>query len=109
MLHKLLLIITLCVPFFSGSAFADDMVKWIDEDGAVHFGNAQFAPAGAGEPVVLHPANGMDVPNVGILLHRESRRVMNIVMIKRARMKNPRGWRGYRGRHGRHSSGRLRG
>jgi hypothetical protein len=100
MLHKLLLVIALCAPFFCGSALANDMVKWTDEDGAVHFGNAQFAPAGAGEPVALHPANRMDVPNLGILHQRASRQKLNIVMIKRVHMKNPRGWRGYQSRRG---------
>lgn len=107
MSHKLLLIIVLCVSFVSGSAFAEDMVKWTDNNGAVHFGDAQFAPAGVGEAVALHPANSMDVPKLGILHQRESRRGMNIVMIKRAHMKNPRGWRGFQSRQSRRS-GRSR-
>ena len=104
MSHKLLLVIALCVPFTSGSAFADDMVKWVDENGAVNFGNAQFAPAGTGERVALHPANGMHVPNLSILNRRASRQEMNIVMIKRVHMENPRGWRGFQSGRRRHSS-----
>ena len=95
MSHKLLLALVVCVSFLSEAAVAADVVKWVDENGTTHFGNAQFAPSGAGEAVALQPANAMDAPNTDILRQHEVRMPMNAVTIDKKHKTNPRGWRGF--------------
>lgn len=45
----------------ASQASAGDIVRWVDVEGNVHFGNPQFGPSGA-ESVEVSPANGMEVP-----------------------------------------------
>ena len=90
---------------------AGEVTKWVDESGVTHFGNPQFAPAGAGEAVTLRPANGMDVPDMAILKQRNTPTAMKATVLERTKKKNPRGWRGHDGRPNRggrptHSRGR---
>ncbi len=40
---------------------AESIARWVDADGVTHFGNPQFAPAGA-KMVEVAPTNGMAVP-----------------------------------------------
>ena len=98
MSHKLLLLLALCLPVLSSAAVDGEVVEWLDAQGVRHFANAQFAPAGKGRAVVLHPTNGMDVPDTRILNRVPARKMMNIVKIDSRPKSNPRGWRGYRGR-----------
>ncbi len=95
MSRKLLYFMTFVTLTSAGSVAADEIVKWVDENGVTHFGNAQFAPQGAGERVEVHNANGMDAPNLNILDRAPEHREMNGVVVERAQVKNPRGWRGY--------------
>ena len=95
MLRKLLIALALCASSMSTLSFADEVVRWVDEDGVTHFGNAQFAPAGSGEKITLANANAMDVPDLGILHRSNARKPMKVTMLERTKMKNPRGWRGY--------------
>ena len=45
----------------AGHLCADTISRWVDAEGVTHFGDVQFAPAGAAT-VVVRPANGMEVP-----------------------------------------------
>ena len=98
MLRKLLFAMALCAPVISSTAAADEVVKWVDEDGITHFGNAQFAPSGAGEMVNIKPANGMDPTDLSILQARKSSRPMNMTTLNRPVLENPRGFRGFHSR-----------
>ena len=98
MSRRLLFLLALCAPVYAASSFAGEISKWVDENGVTHFGNAQFAPAGGGETVAIEPANGMDVPDMAILKKREQSRSVNVRVLQRGKMKNPRGWRGHDGR-----------
>ncbi len=95
MLRKLLYLMAFGALWLTSSAAADEIVRWVDENGVTHFGNAQFAPQGAGERVEIQDANGMDVPNLNILNRTPEHRELNGVVVERAHIKNPRGWRGY--------------
>lgn len=95
MQHKLLIIMALCLSMLASKSFANDVVKWVDEHGVTHFGNAQFAPPGSGESVMVEDANAMDAPDVGILSRREGRSRANITVLERSKLQNPRGWRGF--------------
>ena len=95
MLRKLLILLACSTLFVTGSAAADEVVKWVDADGVTHFGNAQFAPREGAERVDLKEANGMDAPNLMILERAPEYRQLNGVVVERAHVKNPRGWRGY--------------
>ena len=95
MLRELLFLLALCAPIFASSSFANEVVKWVDENGVTHFGNAQFAPPGSGQAVTIEHANAMDAPDVGILSRRESRSRPNVTVLERSKMQNPRGWRGF--------------
>jgi hypothetical protein len=105
MARKLLLILALCLYFFSSAVSAADVVKWVDAAGRTHFGNAQFAPAGAGVAVPLHPANGMHAPDLSILTSRRASKGPMVIMLSRSLITNPRGWRGFSGRSGSHRAG----
>ncbi len=98
MLRKRLIGIALCMPFFASLSLANEVVKWVDENGVTHFGNAQFAPPGSGEAVRIEHANGMDVPDVGVLNNRPKRNRINATVLQRPKLENPRGWRGFNGR-----------
>ena len=105
MTRKLLLALALCFSIFSSAVSAADIVKWVDASGRTHFGNAQFAPAGAGMAVAVHPANGMNVPDLAILTPTRVTNAPKVIMLTRPLTKNPRGWRGFGGRSGPHRSG----
>lgn len=98
MSHKLLLALALCMPFLSDSAFAGDVVKWVDQNGVTHFGDAQFAPAEGAEKITIGPTNPMDETDTGILHRVSTAKPMNVVTVSREVRRNPRGWRGYNGR-----------
>ena len=98
MLRKLLIALVLCAPVYAQQSIAGEVVKWVDEDGVTHFGNAQFAPAGGGEAVKIERANGMAVPKLGILNKQEKRTRMNVTVLERSDLENPRGWRGHHSR-----------
>ena len=95
MLRKLLNLMAVVALMSAGTAAADEIVKWVDDNGVTHFGNAQFAPQGEGERVEVHNANGMDAPSLRILNRAPEYRELNGVVVERAHIKNPRGWRGY--------------
>lgn len=95
MLRKLLLLLALAGASSVLPVSADEVVRWVDEDGVTHFGNAQFAPSGEGEPVKLPPANGMDVPDTRGLKRRDAPTRMNMFVLDRPKFDNPRGWRGH--------------
>ncbi len=95
MLRKLLLLLALAGAFVVSPVTAEEVVSWADEKGVTHFGNAQFAPSGRGEPVDLKPANGMDVPDLRALGRRNSPKKMKSVVLDRPKLENPRGWRGF--------------
>lgn len=76
---------------------ATEVATWVDEQGVTHFGNAQFAPPGAAESVVVPAVNGMDV--IQTRSTRASRdNGPTVSVLKRSRMENPRGFRGFDGR-----------
>ena len=77
---------------------ADDVVKWVDEQGITHFGNAQFAPAGTASTVKLHPANAMDATDTRILGHVRQASGGRVAVLKRSHVSNPRGFRGFTNR-----------
>ena len=93
MLRKLLYLMAFGALISASSAAADEIVRWVDENGVTHFGNAQFAPQGEGERVEVQRANGMDAPNLEILNRTPQRRQqMNGVVMERTHTKNPRGF-----------------
>ena len=93
-MHKLLFSMGLCALLFSSIASAEDVVKWVDEQGITHFSNAQFAPAGRASEVNLHPANAMDVPDTSSL-GQAGRTSGRVAVLKRTHVSNPRGFRGF--------------
>ncbi len=99
MFRKLLFTVILCVILVPSFASADEVVKWVDENGVTHFGNPQFAPSGQGRVVEVPPANAMDVPDTTTLGRQAAAKNMNMVVLDRPTMENPRGWRGYNKRH----------
>lgn len=78
------------------TAVAQDIVRWTDEQGVVHFGNAYLAPRAA-EPVELRATNGMDVPQ-GSPNARQRGNGGAMRLVQRKRVKNKDGWRGFSGR-----------
>ncbi len=95
MSRKLLFLLACSTLCLAPSAFAGDVVKWVDANGVTHFGNAQFAPREGAERIELQEANGMDVPDLRVLDRTQTPRELNGVVVKRQQTKNPRGWRGY--------------
>ena len=98
MLRKYMFALAISVAFLPSMAIADEVVRWVDENGVTHFGNPQFAPAGEGQAVRVAPANGMDVPDTGVLGRQSASKNMNMTVLERPTMENPRGWRGYSAR-----------
>ncbi|MEM9624429.1 MAG: DUF4124 domain-containing protein [Pseudomonadota bacterium] len=84
------------------------VVRWVDSNGEVHFGQRQFAPAIAGqdvESVKIQPANGMDVPANTQYRSRSSSAGPSVALMEHRVKKNPRGFRGFDGRSSRSSRG----
>ncbi len=85
----------------AGGQSGSDIVRWVDENGEVHFGQKQFAPRVPAEQlqqVRVAPANGMDVPAGTVYKSRSSGRA-NVAVVEHKVKKNPRGFRGYNGRY----------
>ncbi|MCZ6853614.1 MAG: hypothetical protein O7G86_06825 [Gammaproteobacteria bacterium] len=78
---------------FSMGGQAEDIARWVDEEGVTHFGNPQFAPGDADTVTLVdvQPTNGMVVPSVVAETHQRGR----VVVIKKKGKSNPRGWQGY--------------
>ena len=81
---------------FAMPASANEISRWTDAEGNVHFGNPQFAPSGQGEAVHVHTANAMDVPEVARTRDRAG--TPSVSYLKKAAKQNPRGWRGFNAR-----------
>jgi len=75
-----------------------DIVRWVDDQGVTHFGNPQFAPANAHEPVEVKAANGMVVPTSVRSRSGSRSSGPNVVTLDRTRLENRRGFRGYASR-----------
>ena len=92
---KLLIIISISMVMGALSSVAiaseNGIARWTDENGQVHFGNPQFAPAGEAINVSVEAANGMVVPQASPGAKTSAR----VAYIKKAPKKNKRGWRGY--------------
>ena len=80
----------------SGAASAEQVTKWVDENGVVQFGNAQFAPPGQGEQVTILPANGAELPEAAPQANR--RAGGQFVLVQHTQVKNPNGFRGHNNR-----------
>ena len=91
-LRKYLYLLTVCGLFIAGSAAAGGIAHWVDESGATHYGDPQFAPPGEGSLIEVAATNIMDVP---VSLPPEVRAIPNVVTIKRTAKRNKRGWQGY--------------
>ncbi len=83
----------LILAVLSMSASAQDIARWVDEQGVTHFGNPQFAPAGMQDVtlVEVQPANGMAVPVAPPVQKRGAR----YVVLKKKGKVNPNGWTGH--------------
>jgi len=77
----------------SSLSLAGDVVRWVDQDGIVHFTDPSYAPHA--EVVNIPRANGMDVPQGGA---PKSQTRPKFIKIAKAPKRNKRGWRGHRGR-----------
>ncbi|MFB3107007.1 MAG: hypothetical protein ACE1ZA_19060 [Pseudomonadales bacterium] len=107
-LRKYLYLLTVCGLFIAGSAAAGGIAHWVDESGATHYGDPQFAPPGEGSLIEVAAINIMDVPVA------PPRKVQGtpprVVTIERPAKRNKRGWQGYySSSRARNSSGRRRG
>lgn len=80
----------------AAAANADDIVRWTDENGVVHFGHSYLAQ-GPASVVEVNPANSMDAPNTSQVRTKRSGPAVRI--ISKAGKKNKRGWVGYRPQH----------
>ncbi len=72
-------------------ARADEIVRWVDENGTTHFGNPQLGPTDA-EVVEVAPANGMDVPE---LPARAPSTGPVTVVLEKPPNRTLKGWRGH--------------
>ena len=88
---------------FTTSAYAGQVVRWVDENGVTQFTDPKFAPNA--EVVEIAKANGMDVPQQ---VKQVRSRGGSFVKINKAAKKNKRGWRGYEGRSTAYSSAGTR-
>ena len=79
----------------ASAAQAGEIVRWVDADGVVHFGDRQAAPSQGSETVQLRSANSMDAPDTSVLRQDQQAQV---VKLKRPQRENERGWRGYESR-----------
>ena len=77
-----------------GVASASEIVRWVDADGVVHFGDRQSAPPTANE-VEVRPTNGMDVPE---RLVEVPAKAGSVVKLDRSKLQNKQGFRGYNSR-----------
>ncbi len=77
---------------FSVAASAGEIVRWVDADGVVHFGDRQAAPAQGAETITVRNTNGMDVPQAPVRLPHNASQV---VKLDRGNLENKKGWRGY--------------
>ena len=82
-------LILLLVP---SVAAATEIMRWVDADGVVHFGDRHAAPQRGAEVIELRKANGMDVPEAPAARSAQS---ANVVRLERGKLENKRGWRGY--------------
>jgi len=77
----------ICTPL----AADESIVRWVDAQGAIHYGNALAAPTHA-TPVSLAPANGMVAPSEVPQSSRKAGPVWTVIDLPPKQ--NPTGWRG---------------
>jgi hypothetical protein len=53
-----------CAALLAASALAtaDEIVRWVDNNGRIHFTSAQLAPPQQGKVIEVEDTNSMDVP-----------------------------------------------
>lgn len=90
----------LILLLFPSAAAATEIMRWVDADGVVHFGDRHAAPQRGAEVIELREANGMDAPEVPTARPARS---ANVVRLDRSKLENKRGWRGYDSRPRRRS------
>ena len=85
-------VLALALLVACGSASADEIVRWVDENGVTHFSNPHLAQSEAATRVNVAPANGMAVAR-----YSEASRSTgpSVSVIPRHRVENKRGFRGY--------------
>ena len=71
---------------------ADEVSRWVDENGVTHFTSTQFAPADA-QRVQVADANTMDVPDTSVLTRTEDRGGPAFSKVTLPEKKNKKGWR----------------
>ncbi len=77
-------------------AQAQEISRWIDENGQVHFGNPQFAPQDRSERVDVAPTNGMQAVDTDLLYQRRAPRAGRMVYVPHnTSNKHVKGWRGH--------------
>ncbi len=102
-------LVLFCACLFSVAGNAGEIVRWVDADGVVHFGDRHAAPSRGAQTVEVRPANGMDVAKAPTKAPTEApNTAMAITRIDRAGPENKRGWRGYDARPKRRSPVRVR-
>jgi hypothetical protein len=84
--------LTLCLMAALGAAHANanNITRWVDDQGVTHFGDASLAPAEATE-VQVAATNGMDKPSGIASSSRHNGPVWTV--IDQAPKQNKRGWR----------------
>ncbi len=91
--------VTAVAALLSGAAAAaqaQEISRWTDENGQVHFGNHQFAPQDRSERIDVEPANGMVAPDTRPLYPRRASRPGRMVYVPHnTENKHVKGWRGY--------------
>lgn len=85
-------LLVLLLSLLAGTAVADDIVTWTDDQGITHFGNARLAPTEA-RRVEVAPANGMDTPETPATRGSAGRPAM--ILIERQPNREAIGWRGH--------------
>jgi hypothetical protein len=84
--------LTLCLMAVIGAAHANDnnIVRWVDDQGVTHFGDARIGPAEATE-VQVAATNGMDKPSGVASSSKRNGPVWTV--IDQAPKQNKNGWR----------------
>ncbi len=85
-------LLVLLLSLLAGSAEANDIVTWTDDQGVTHFGNARLAPATA-RRVQVAPANGMETPVAPATRNTSDGPAM--ILIERPANRETIGWRGH--------------
>ena len=95
-----------CLSVVTGMASAAEIVRWVDADGVVHFGDRQAAPVRGAETVSVQRTNSMDVAVAPQVVPQGS---VHVAKIERSTVENKRGFRGFNSRSKRAKGSHRRG